>query len=67
VLAIRTLDIDYGDADRTRRLNFAAAMCDMSAAAFIRASIDQVIEGMAQKDHWFGAFLAEQSRKSRRK
>jgi hypothetical protein len=62
---MRTLDLDYGDPERTRRISIAAAMCDMSQAAFIRGAVDNEIEHMAEHDPWLGAFLAEQSRKSR--
>jgi hypothetical protein len=57
--------VNYGDPSRTRRIGIAAAMCEMSQAEFIRASVDIQIEQMAQKDHWLGLMLAEQARKTR--
>jgi hypothetical protein len=64
---LRTIEIDHGDATRTRRLSIAAAMCDMSQAEFIRASIDIQIESMCRQDHWLRMMLASQTRKARRK
>jgi hypothetical protein len=63
---LRTIDLDIGDDSRTRRIRLVAAALGMSAAEFIRASVDIAIEHTAVHDRYLGLMLAEQTRKSRR-
>ena len=47
---MRTLNLDLGDARRSRRVQLASAAVGLSSAEFIRAAVDAAITTMAQRD-----------------
>jgi hypothetical protein len=61
---MRTLNLDYLDADRTRRVRLAACACGLSSAEFIRGAVDIAVQSMAAKDPYLAMMIAGQSRKS---